>query len=288
MSVAHDNLRVLTPAPRPAFAMIDKDDAAKARQLGLLFYATYHYLSELANNDGECWPSYNTIARELNVCRRTAINLVKGLREAGLLTTEHRVKSNGHASSNTIRVTNHPHRYGAADAPPPVHDLHHMVHGDAPRVVHGDAPSLEQETGEQETERDISSKSKKKTTTPTLTKVALERFERWYEHYPRKEARGAAEKAWKTLDPNDDQTEQMIAALSWQIPSNDWTRLNRSYTPLPATYLNAKRHLDVNPSAMPEQGSVNPNQDILDRLAAEVRELSQRPADPTNPNRRRF
>jgi hypothetical protein len=279
------------PAPvrlRQRFTMISEDEYAQVTALGSNALAVYVCLSRHANQDAQCWPSYQTIADELSLSRRVVIQWTKRLEDAGIIAINGRTKPSGDATSNVFHLRIRPSpEVGTEVVTGVVQNLHQVVQ----KSNQGSAESApELDTVELDTknkEIDISSKAKK-TTTPTLTRTQLERFERWYEHYPRKEARGAAEKAWKKLDPSDEQADEMIAALSWQVPANDWTRGNRTYTPLPATYLNAGRHLDANPSAMPETGSVNPNQDLLDRLAAEVRELSQRPADPTNPNRRRF
>ncbi|MGF7033733.1 hypothetical protein J2T17_004681 [Paenibacillus mucilaginosus] len=50
------------------------------------------YLRSLTAQHGAAWPSYETIAGNCGIVRRTAINVVKRLSEAGYITKEHRYK----------------------------------------------------------------------------------------------------------------------------------------------------------------------------------------------------
>lgn len=61
--------------------------------------AVYIYLADRANRNGECWPAIPTIARELKLSQSTVRRALRDLREAGWITTEQRLRSNGGKSS---------------------------------------------------------------------------------------------------------------------------------------------------------------------------------------------
>ena len=50
-----------------------------------------------------------------------------------------------------------------------------------------------------------------------MNKTQTARFESWYKYFPKKASRGDGEKAWETLDPDDNLTQQMILAIQAQI-----------------------------------------------------------------------
>jgi len=79
-------------------------------------------------------------------------------------------------------------------------------------------------------------------------KSGLYRFEEWYSMYPRKSARGAAEKAWASLDPADELIDTMIRAVALQAQTPDWQKDGGSFIPYPATWINQKRWMDEVPS----------------------------------------
>jgi hypothetical protein len=71
----------------------------------------------------------------------------------------------------------------------------------------------------------------------TETETETEDFDGWYAKYPRKEARGRAEKAWARL--TDDQRVKAVDGLAlWSAPDDP------KFIPLPATWLNDKRWAD--------------------------------------------
>ena len=61
--------------------------------------AVYIYLADRANRNGECWPAIPTIAKELRLSQSTVRRALRDLREAGWITTEQRLRSNGGKSS---------------------------------------------------------------------------------------------------------------------------------------------------------------------------------------------
>jgi hypothetical protein len=69
-------------------------------------------------------------------------------------------------------------------------------------------------------------------------------FKAFWMDYPRKQGKGSAEKAWKKIKSPVSTLELIMAALSWQKVSDQWTKDNGQYIPLPASYLNARKWED--------------------------------------------
>lgn len=73
----------------------------------------------------------------------------------------------------------------------------------------------------------------------SLTKAQEERFNRFWEVYPRKQKLGEAEAAWAKIDPDDALTERIITGVLACI-EKDYRFREERYTPLPASWLNDK------------------------------------------------
>ncbi|MGN0332503.1 MAG: helix-turn-helix domain-containing protein [Lachnospiraceae bacterium] len=61
--------------------------------------SVYMYLKDRCNQENQCYPAIGTIARELNLSRRTVERAIADLERAGLLTKEQRWRENGGRSS---------------------------------------------------------------------------------------------------------------------------------------------------------------------------------------------
>lgn len=79
---------------------------------------------------------------------------------------------------------------------------------------------------------------------PATRSTLVERFERFWQAYPRRQGRGAAFRTWERLKPNDALLERMLAAIAEQRRSHDWLKDGGQYIPHPATWLNNTRWLD--------------------------------------------
>lgn len=71
-----------------------------------------------------------------------------------------------------------------------------------------------------------------------------ERFNRFWEVYPKKVGKGAARKSWDKCRPSEELTARMIAAVRQQAQSDQWRRDGGQYIPNPATWLNQERWED--------------------------------------------
>lgn len=74
--------------------------------------------------------------------------------------------------------------------------------------------------------------------------VIQQRFSQFWAAYPKKQGKGAAEKAWMKLKPSETLTNQMIQALELAKKCSQWNRDGGQYIPNPATWLNQKRWED--------------------------------------------
>lgn len=61
--------------------------------------AVYMYLKDRCNQNNQCYPAIGTIAKELQLSRRTVDRAIVDLVQAGLLTKEQRWRENGGRSS---------------------------------------------------------------------------------------------------------------------------------------------------------------------------------------------
>ena len=50
-----------------------------------------------------------------------------------------------------------------------------------------------------------------------MNKTQTARFESWYKYFPKKASRGDGEKAWETLDPDEELAKKMTLAIQAQI-----------------------------------------------------------------------
>jgi hypothetical protein len=70
------------------------------------------------------------------------------------------------------------------------------------------------------------------------------RFLKFYEAYPKKEAKAEAEKAFIKICPDDQLLEKMLASIAWQIKTEKWQKDGGKYIPMPSTWLNQRRWED--------------------------------------------
>ena len=100
-------------------------------------------LADNANDHGECWPSYQHIADQCEISRRSVMVHVDGLCDMGLLRKEYRPGPKGNTSNlyivllggagDSLGVVKQVHQGGAGDSLPP-------GAGDSPRTSHSLEP----------------------------------------------------------------------------------------------------------------------------------------------------
>jgi hypothetical protein len=70
-------------------------------------------------------------------------------------------------------------------------------------------------------------------------------FERFWEAYPRKQAKPAAAKAFARLRADDALLARILSAIAQQSASEQWQRDGGQFIPMPATWLNGRRWEDA-------------------------------------------
>ncbi len=70
-----------------------------AKELPHRAKAVYMYLKDRSNKEGQCYPAIGTVAKELQLSRRTVERAIDDLVRAGLITKEQRWRENGGRSS---------------------------------------------------------------------------------------------------------------------------------------------------------------------------------------------
>ena len=73
-------------------------------------------------------------------------------------------------------------------------------------------------------------------------------FQKFWDAYPKKEARKDAEVAFAKLNPTVELLGSMLSAVESRVASSDWTKDRMKYVPLPATWLRAERWTDEAPA----------------------------------------
>ncbi len=77
---------------------------------------------------------------------------------------------------------------------------------------------------------------------PSLTVSA--KFSKFWNAYPKKKSKGDAEKAFKSINPDSETLEQILAAIEIQKRTSEWSKDNGRYIKYPATWLRGKAWLD--------------------------------------------
>jgi len=183
-------------------------------------------LANYANEIGKCWPSFNRLADDTGLCRRSVILSLQTLSSGGLIDVEER-KLDGQNITNiyTVRmnsgelIQSHTVSQGSAVVAPVVKELHHGV---VQEMHHGSAVVAPNTINEPIKKRNIYSS-----------------FERFWSSYPRKVGKGAAEKSWiKAIQSTE--ADKIIASLVAYKFSED-----TNFIPHPATWLNQRRWEDA-------------------------------------------
>jgi hypothetical protein len=72
------------------------------------------------------------------------------------------------------------------------------------------------------------------------TDSCASRFERFWTSYPRKKAKGDAERRWRKINPNEQLAARIMAAVERATTSADWVKDEGQFIPYPATWLHDK------------------------------------------------
>jgi len=81
------------------------------------------------------------------------------------------------------------------------------------------------------------------------SKTAARGFDEFWQAYPKKKARGDAEKAWRGVRPDEALVGVILRAVEFQVRSEEWVKDGGKFIPHPGTWLRAKRWQDEADSA---------------------------------------
>ena len=90
-----------------------------------------------------------------------------------------------------------------------------------------------------------------KSTRQARAREAEERFERFWQAYPRKVDRKDAHRVFMRINPDEGKLAAMLASLAKWKASDQWTRDGERYIPHPTTWLNGERWNDEPPAPRP-------------------------------------
>ncbi len=105
--------------------------------------------------------------------------------------------------------------------------------------------------------------------------VWKKRFAEFWEVYPRKTGKGAAEKAYEKIKPTKELHETMIRAVRSATLSRQWKKDGGQYIPNPATWLNQRRWEDE----IPQEPIYSEKADAADRAISMLESLEAKKND---------
>ncbi|MBY8063562.1 helix-turn-helix domain-containing protein [Vibrio fluvialis] len=188
-------------------------------------------LADNANDQGECWPSYQYIADQCEISKRSVISHIDALVESGLLRKEIR-KGGAKGNASNIYIINFG---GAGDSLGVVQEIHHPSAGDslppsagaAPRTSHSFEPVIE----------------------PNDLCLLFERF---WKPYPRKNNKQGALKSFKAALKKQNLTASEFTEMLVSDVSERIKRKQFGFDKLHATtYLNNERWSDPHEENQP-------------------------------------
>ena len=198
-------------------------------------------IADHADDEGtNSWPSMATIARKASISSRQAQRLIKSLSDAGLLSVED--QAGGHRE---MRDDRRPNRYTVT--------LSGATRTTSRKVERGDKAPARGVTHDAD---GVSPMSPKPSLEPSLIEPPINiddrralgaHFEIFWQTYPRKVGKAAAEKAFKKIIQTVDPSVILDGALRYAMDPNR----DDEFTAHPTTWLNAGRWED---EAMPMRG----------------------------------
>jgi hypothetical protein len=197
-------------------------------------------LADFSNDAGESWPSIPILAQKARLSERQTRKVLAKLEEAGEI---RRTKSTGGRNRRN-------HYFINLSENPEIKTLNKEQGKNNP--VLGDIKTLSPVTGALNHHRTVnkdtgakapdSSSSISERRKQAAPAAEPEAFTRWYEVYPRHEARVDAEKAWWKLDPAPALIEKVMSATARYAAAKAGTK--KQFIKLPASWLNGKRWED--------------------------------------------
>lgn len=206
-------------------------------------------LADRADKNNICWPSIARLSSDTELNRKTVLAGLQYLEKAELITIKKtHGKANKYALSGRIIKPKTGTNSGTSPengtgtnlgtTPVPNQGLHQSQNRD---YTSTDLGTLNLSRTYQEpikNQKEPVIKKKK------AVEQDVNRFDEFYETYPRKQAREQAVKAWNKLKPDDDLINRLLEDVQERLKAGQYALDQKSFIPLPATYLNGKRWTD--------------------------------------------
>jgi len=199
-------------------------------------YRVLSYLAWRQGQNGQAWPSQETIATDLHVSRRHIQTTIKRLGQSGyLIVVKPEKQGRGHHL-----------RYALGNSTKGRTELHPLSEEKALRAspFTGKRAQKGARKGRSPVRTNTIQEHYHTTTARSKPMYDTGGFDSFWQVWPKKKAKLDAIKAWEKLNPSGELVDRIIAAVEFQKQSRDWLKNDGQYIPYPATWLNGQRWTD--------------------------------------------
>lgn len=207
---------------------------------GLILLLTY---AAEVQNDGKIEKKLQEIAWRMRIKEPILKRIIDRLQELKIIKIEETEKC-----KSTITFINWAKRQYKSDDVTARVKKHRNVSRNKNETLHETPPEQKQiqNRTETDTETDTEKERSKKPSCP-ISKSQLDSdllFYRFWRAYPKRIGKGAAEKVWNKIKPDESLLQVMIGSIANSEESEQWQKDGGQYIPNPATWLNQKRWED--------------------------------------------
>lgn len=190
-------------------------------------------LADNANDKGECWPSYQHIADQCEISRRSVINHIKALEDDGLLIKQSRPGTFKANASNIYIIKLDGANPAHGESPAPSHS--------AGAASCSESPALPPSAGAApRTSHSLEPVNEPKEPVCVFT----ESFETFWKLYPKKVNKKKALGLWLKLKPSSELISTIMSSLGKYCVSEGWAKDGGRFVPHASTWINAERWND--------------------------------------------
>ncbi len=183
----------MSDKPKFAFAAVP-ERAVDDRRLGNAAFRVLAALCSYADKDGHCFPGLGTIGGRLGITRQAVQRQVRHLKSLGYVNVEKRARPNGSGTTNCYLIVFEPPSENNEGGQRHVAGGQPDVAGGATSDVAGGATS---DVAPPNTPLNTPSNILPMPPPKDTSASPADLFQRWWQHYPRKIAKGDAERAFK-------------------------------------------------------------------------------------------
>ncbi|MDE9016926.1 helix-turn-helix domain-containing protein [Klebsiella pneumoniae] len=212
-------------------------------------------LADNASDLGECWPSYQHIADQCEISKRSVMNHIEALCESGLITKELRTGPKGNSSNvyqlnlrsagDSLGGGANRSLHGAGDSPGSAGDSLGGGAGVAPRISHSFEPVNEPVS---EPIKNTGASAKASAPARPAKQDYSPEFETAWQEYPKRaggNSKSAAWKAWKARLKDGVKPEDMLAGVKrYAAYARATGSIGTQFVKQAATFFGPDRHFE--------------------------------------------